>query len=287
LRLHLRFASGLLLSIALISCVRAEESLAPAGESVYDGWLRMYDLQFDDAHKVFARWRLGHPTDPLVAVSDAAAYLFAEFDRLGTLESELFISNDRFLSRKKLSPDPKAKMLFDQQMAESDRVTDAVLQKQPSDPTALFAKSLSLGLRADYTAMIEGKNFAALSYTKGSRDYADKLLSVDPQAFDAYLAPGVENYILSLKPAPVRFFLRITGAHTDREKGVEQVQKTAAHGHYLEPFAKLLLAVAALRDKNMEGARGLLGELHNRFPHNAVYTRELNLITPGLTTPGH
>ena len=41
---------------------------------------------------------------------------------------------------------------------------------------------------------------------------------------------------------------------------------TAQYGHYLEPFAKLLLAVAALRDNNRALARELLSGLHNRFP---------------------
>ena len=51
------------------------------------------------------------------------------------------------------------------------------------------------------------------------------------------------------------------------------------HGYYLEPFAKLLLAVAALRDNQKEKAREILSELHNRFPDNHLYSVELNRIT--------
>jgi hypothetical protein len=111
--------------------------------------------------------------------------------------------------------------------------------------------------------------------------YADRLMLANPLAFDAYLGPGVENYLLSLKPAPVRALLRITGSNTDREKGIEEIRKTATHGHYLEPFAKLLLAVAAMRDHNTAGARELLGELHRRFPDNELYLREMNRIDKG------
>jgi hypothetical protein len=35
---------------------------------------------------------------------------------------------------------------------------------------------------------------------------------VDPGAFDAYLGSGVENYLLSLKAAPLRILLRLTGS---------------------------------------------------------------------------
>jgi hypothetical protein len=64
----------------------------------------------------------------------------------------------------------------------------------------------------------------------------------------------------------------------DREKGLEQLRMTAQFGHFLEPFAKLLLAVAAIRDNNRVLARELLTELHNRFPNNQLYLRELNRL---------
>jgi hypothetical protein len=47
----------------------------------------------------------------------------------------------------------------------------------------------------------------------------------------------------------------------------------------LEPFAKVLLAVAALRDKDRVRAQTILQELHNRFPGNTLYTHELSLLT--------
>ena len=142
----------------------------------------------------------------------------------------------------------------------------------------MFVKSLASGLRADNAGLIEKQSLAALGYTKDGRIFAERLLQADPQASDAYLGPGVENYMLSLKPAPLRILLRMTGANVDREKGLEELRETAAHGHYLEPFAKLLLAVAALRDNNPTRARELLGELHRRFPDNELYMRELDRI---------
>ena len=150
--------------------------------------------------------------------------------------------------------------------------------KSGADPNALFVKSLTFGLRADNAGLIEKQSFAALGYTKEGRVFAERLIRADPQASGGWLGPGVENYLLSLKPAPLRVLLRMTGANVDREKGLEELRETAAHGHYLEPFAKLLLAVAALRDNNPARARELLGELHRRFPDNELYTREMNRL---------
>ena len=248
---------------------------------LYAGWLQMYDLKFDEAHRSFAAWKQSHPDDSLGPASNAAAYLFSELARLGALESELFVDDSRFKGRAKLRPDPANKKLFVEEIAQAVRLADAALQKSAADPNALFAKSLTFGLRADNAGLIEKQSFAALGYTKEGRVLAERLMQADPRASDAYLGLGVENYLLSLKPAPLRVLLRMTGANVDREKGLEELRETAAHGHYLEPFAKLLLAVAALRDNNPVRARELLGELHRRFPDNELYTREMDRINKG------
>lgn len=265
---------------ALFSSAFAADLPAPSGD-LYRGWLKMYDLKFDESHQIFKDWKESHPADSLGPASDAAAYLFSELARLGVLESEFFTDNDRFLNRGKVQPDPQVRTRFDHEIETTERLSDSSLKANAADVNALFAKSLSFGLRADCASLIEKRDFAALKYVKEGRAYGEKLMAIDPMAYDAYLGSGVENYLLSLKPAPLRVLLRLTGSGVDREKGVEQVRMTAQYGHYLEPFAKLILAVAALRDNDRAKAKGLLTELHNRFPDNELYLRELNRITSG------
>ncbi len=267
--------STFLISVVSIVIVKAGDSTFKSDE-IYKGWMQMYDLKFDEAHKTFGQWQESHPTDCLAPASDAAAYLFSELARLGALESELFVNDKRFINRKRLVPDPDVKRHFMQRIDQADRLADSALQKSNADTGALFVKSLTCGLRADYAALVNKQNLRAFLYTKEGRPYADRLLAADPEAFDAYLGPGVENYLLSLKPKLLQILLRITGTSIDRKKGIEQLQKTALHGYYLEPFAKLLLAVAAARDNHPEKARELLTELHNRFPDNKLYSRELD-----------
>jgi hypothetical protein len=267
----------------LISSAFGADLGAPPGD-LYSGWLKMYDLQFDQAHQIFADWKQSHPADALGPASDAAAYLFSELARLGVLESELFVDDAKFQNRTKLRPDPRMKPLFEQEIQRTERLADAALQTAPADPDALFAKALTFGLRADLASLIDKQDLTALKYTKQGRAFIDRLTAINPKAYDAYLGLGVENYLLSLKPAPLRALLWMTGAQVDRDKGLEALRKTAQYGHYLEPFAKLLLAVAALRDNNRSLARELLSGLHNRFPDNPLYLRELNRLTPIITS---
>jgi len=235
----------------------------------------MYNLDFDGAHQTFAAWEGSHPQDPMGPVSNAAAYLFAEFERLHILESEFFTNDKKFENRQRFEPDPKTRSAFEAELVRADQLSDQILSRAPQDAPAMFSKVMVGGLRGDYMALVEKRNLAALSTIKSARALAERLLSQDPSYYDAYLAVGIENYLLGLNSAPVRWLLRLGGAQTDKEEGIAKLRLTAEKGHYLAPYARLLLAVAALRDHNLPQARALLSGLADEFPHNPLYRREL------------
>jgi hypothetical protein len=236
-----------------------------------DGYRQMYNLQFSAAHQTFQQWQAQHPDDPMGPVSDAAAYLFSEFDRLHILQSEFFTHDQHFITDHKLTPDPGVKQQFEASLEK----TRVLCSGKSDDPDAQFAAVLRSGLHSDYLALIEKRYVPSLQEMKAGRAAAEKLLAAHPEYYDAWIAVGVENYMLSVKSAPVRWFLRMTGAQTDRATGLEKLRLTAAKGHYLAPFARLLLAVAALRDRNVPQARELLAGLTREFPMNPLYPQEL------------
>jgi hypothetical protein len=204
-------------------------------------------------------------------VSQAAGLLFGEFARLDILESELFTDDKNFEARSKVRPDPKVRVQFYAAVDHGDQLADAALKLRADDSNALFAKVLAMGLRSDYVAMIDKQDLAALSYMKQGRVLAQQLLQQKPDDYDALLAVGVENYLTGIKPAPVRWMLRLGGIQPDKQQGIRELQQTAAHGDLLKPFAKLLLAVAALRDKDDAQGCGLLHELAVAYPQNPLY----------------
>jgi hypothetical protein len=269
-------------NIALVVCVAAVGVLTQAARAASPeldrGYRNMYNLDFAAAHGDFQAWMTSHPEDPLGPVSDAAAFLFTEFDRLGILDIELFADDDRLDSRARPAVNPQLRATFDDRTQRADRLADAILKSTPNDAQALFAKTMVAGLRSDYAAFIDKSDFTALKFSKIGTALAARTLQADPQLYDAHFAGGIENYMLSLKPAPIRFFARMTGASTDKAKGISEVSITAEHGHYLAPFARLMLAVAELRDGNKERAKNLLAGLAQEFPRNSLYRRQLDRI---------
>jgi len=249
---------------------------AAAPATIEDGYRAMYNLQFDDAHRIFGAWQKAHPGDPFAPVSDAAAYLFTEFDRLHILEMEFFLDDSEW--EKKPAADSELKAKFEQALIKGERLADAALARSPNDKRALFAKAMAEGLRSDYLGLVEGRYLASLKAMKAGRVHAEKLIEIDPHYGDAYLAISIENYILSQKPMPLRWLLRAYGSQTDAARGIENVRLCIEHGLYMKPFARLMLAVAAMRGKDFDHAREILHGLAKEFPGNSLYAEQADRL---------
>ena len=263
-------------SLLVISSTRglaAPPSASPL--TLETGFHQMYNLDFQAAHKTFESWEALHPDDPLGAASNAAAYLFSEFDRLHILEFDLFGDSHRTGNLDNVSLDPAARLAFEGEVARANEIATKILAQPSIDPNALFAKMFTDGLRADYAALVEKKKLNALEFLRSSRSTAEKLIALDPDYADAYLAVGIENYVLGMRSAPARLVLRLTGAQTSKEKGVENLKITAEKGKYLAPYARVLLTIAYLRDDNRNAAKIILTELVRDFPKNHRYQAEL------------
>ena len=97
---------------------------------------------------------------------------------------------------------------------------------------------------------------------------------------------GAANYIIGSLPTLKRLFLHFKGVSGDKSGGIHQLEIAAARGRYLRPFAKIVLALAALREKKTALARIQLVELVAEFPQNPLFVRELAKLdaSPGGAT---
>jgi hypothetical protein len=235
----------------------------------------MYNLDFDLAFREADTAKAADKDDPMPWVAQACAALFREFERLHILRSELFSSDNSFDGRSAHAWDPQSRQEFENALAQGERRAQAWLARNPGDVRALFALTLINGLRADDAALISKKNMAALSYIKSADAYAERLLARAPDYYDAYLATGMGKYIIGGKAAPVRWVLRLGGIKGDQEEGVRELKLAAEHGHFLAPFARILLAFDDMRHKNKAAARSKLAALHQQFPNNTLFIQEL------------
>ena len=265
--------SGIPRTVLLLLPLLARTAEPPA--SLDEGYRLMYNLQFDSARHEFLRWQREHPGNPLGPASEAANYLFSEFERLGVLEAQFYVKDSSFLSRKKLLPDPDVRARFDAALNRAEAEARQGLAGEAEDLDSLFALALVYGLKADYAALIEKRNMASLRYTRQASEVGRKLLTIAPGYYDAYLATGIGKYIVGSMVAPLRWILGMAGYAGDKQQGIQELKLTAENGRLLGPFARILLAVAYLREDYRPQARGLLVGLRDEFPSNPLFAREI------------
>ncbi len=239
------------------------------------GFHLLYQLKPAEARTQFGEWQQAHPGDPLGSASEAASYLFEECYRQGVLTSEFFLDDKRLLGEVPVEPDPAGRAAFFAAARRAHDLSRLRLTTNADDANALFALTLALGMQADYAALIEKQQLDGLRMIRNAGDHANHLLRVAPDAVDAYLVLGAANYVIGSQAPHKRLFLRSAGIRGDKREGIQQLEIVAARGRYLRPFAKILLALAALREKQTALARAQLTELVAEFPQNPLFVGEL------------
>jgi len=259
---------------------------APSAALLDAGFRDLYQLNFKGGREQFLSYEKIAPNDPMGKAAEAASYLYEQFNAKGIFTSEFFLSDEKFLNGASGTPAQNRNDAFlSANRVAHDMAIDR-LRSDPRDREALLVLTITDGMEADYDALIVKKQMAALGLTKQADAEALKLLAIDPSAEDAYMALGAANYIIGCLPGYKRAFLWFGGVHGDRQRGMEQLQRTAEHGHYLQAFAKAWLALACEREHQYDRARQLLSELAAEFPENPLFARELALAShPAATKP--
>lgn len=266
-----------LLGLAVFSPQTLASALGPAFSSdpaLEQGYRLLYEQKFPEARAIFQKWVEQNPDEPFGQVSLAASYLFEEFFLQNVLTSDYFLDDKRFLGGIPGTPDASRIKGFEDSIGRARKLAFQKLKVHPRDPEGLYAVTLCAGMQSDADSMLLKRHYDALKHLKEATANAEMLLHDHPEAYDAYVAPGIAYYVIGSLPASARFVLWFGGIHGDKQRGMSEVQKTADNGHYLKPFAKILLALSARREKQNALAQKNLKELTEEFPGIAIYEAE-------------
>ncbi len=238
------------------------------------GFDLLYEQRFTQAREAFASWESRNPEEPFGEMAVAASYLFEELSGQNVLTSNFFLDEKKFLHGIDGTPDPERMRYFREALAQTRRLARDRQKTTPNDGEALYALTLAAGMESDALTILEKNHLEGLKRMKEANKYAKQLLSQYPDATDAYIAPGIANYIVgSLNPG-YRFALWFGGIHGDKKLGMEQVATAAESGRYLRSYAKIVLALAARRENQTALAQRLLRELKEEYPDNALFASE-------------
>lgn len=256
----------------------AAQPVAKGPDGIQLALARLYNFDFPGTHAILNRQIAENPTDSLAYGMRASAYLFTELDRLSILEAEFLGDDDRIIDKKKGKPDPNLKKALMEALETARRLALARLDREPRNTDALFTLCLVSGVQTDYAALVEKRQFFSLVYAKQSQKYAVRLLKENPKFYDAYLTAGVSEYLLGSMPFFLRWFIHFDQVRGSKEKAIENLELVGRSGVYLRPFAKILLAIIYMREKQPRKSEALLKEYALEFPENRLVRHELTRI---------
>jgi tetratricopeptide (TPR) repeat protein len=242
--------------------------LAGLEEDLAVGFDHFYNLEYDPSIAAFERAAAANPASPLPQDGIAQAVLYREMFRNGALESELIDGNNSFLRRPKLEATQDTVTRFFNAINKALELSQAQLNVNPRDKTALHARAVALAFRSNWNFLVRKAWRDSLSDATAARKAEDQILAIDPSDPDARLGEGVHEYIIGGLPWTWRTLGFVVGFRGDKAHGLATVEKVARYGVRNKPDAEIMLCAFYRRDRESRKALPLLADLVRRYPRN-------------------
>lgn len=247
----------------------------PLNAAAFDNF---YNLDYDRSVKEFEEILQRHPQDPFAVNHLVTAILFRELYRMGAMNTGEY-ANNSFIGEAHRPADPKIKQQIKDLVQEAEGLEDQALKKNPNDVDALYARGVTRGEFAVYTALIERAWFSALRNVVGARRDHERVLQLDPNYIDAKLIVGAHNYVMGSLPWSVKMAVALVGLSGNKEKGLQYLREVANSNGENRVDARIVLSLFLRREHSYPEALEYMSSLVPEFPHNVLFAVEVgNLL---------
>ncbi|MGA7566645.1 MAG: hypothetical protein WBW53_11360, partial [Terriglobales bacterium] len=189
----------------------------PLNDAAFEHYYNLdYDAAVEDYERILAR----HPGDAFAMNHLLSAIQVRELYRMGAMNTGEY-ANDSFVGQAHRAADPAQKQRIQQLVEQAEKVENAALARNPNDVDMLYARGVTRGQFALYTALIERAWFSALRNAVGARRDHERVLELDPHYTDAKLVVGAHNYVMGSLSFAVRMAVSLAGLSGDKDKGLQ------------------------------------------------------------------
>jgi len=144
------------------------------------------------------------------------------------------------------------------------------LAANAKDADAHYQLGAAVGLRASYTATVDGSMTGAFRAAREAYDEHEQVLSLDPKRKDAGLIVGTYRYIVATLALPLRMMAYVAGFGGNREKGLRLIEEAARYGGENQTDARFALILLYNREKRYSDALAQLALLREKYPRNRL-----------------
>lgn len=261
-----------------LAAAAAPISYRPADPLNQTAFQRLYDLDYEGSIQDFEKVEARHPNDPFAINHLLSAVLVRELYRMGAMNTGEY-ANDSFVGQAHRPADPAQKERIKHLAAEAQRFENAELSHNPNNVDMLYARGVTRGQFALYTALIERAWFSSLRNAVGARRDHERVLELDPKYTDAKLVLGTHNYVMGSLPLAVKVAVALVGLSGDKEKGIQYLSD-AYHANGETSVDAGVVSLVFLRREHRYGqALEIARALSPRFPRNYLFPlEEANLL---------
>jgi tetratricopeptide (TPR) repeat protein len=247
----------------------------PLNQAAFEHYYNLdYDAAIQDFEKILAR----HPNDPFAVNHLLSAIQVRELYRMGAMNTGDY-ANDSFIGQAHRPADPAQKERIKQSVEQAEKLEDAELARNPNNVDMLYARGVTRGQFALYTALIERAWFSALRNAVGARRDHERVLELDPRYTDAKLIVGAHNYVMGSLSFTVRMAVAIAGLSGDKDKGLQFLSDAYRANGETSVDAGIVLMVFLRREHRYGEALQIARTIGPRFPRNYLLPlEEANLL---------
>jgi tetratricopeptide (TPR) repeat protein len=263
----------------------AQIGYRPADPLNQGAFQRLYELDYDAAVQDFEKVVARHPNDPFALNHLLSAVLVRELYRMGAMNTGEY-ANDSFIGQSHRPADPVQKERIKQLVADTERLENAELAHNPNNVNMLYARGVTRGQFALYTALIERAWFSALRNAVGARHDHERVLELNPQYTDAKLVLGTHNYVTGSLPLAVKVAVALVGLSGDKAKGIRYLSEAYQANGETSVDAGVILLVFFRREHRYAEALEIARAFTLRFPRNYLFAlEEANLLRASGKNP--
>jgi Flp pilus assembly protein TadD len=230
-----------------------------------------YNLEHDLAAATFREAVAADPADAGAYRGLASSFWLSITFRRGNMTVDDYLGRPNKPNANPLpNPQPDAVAGFKAAIDKATALARARIAQNPKDADAHYQLGAAVGLRASYTATVEGSVGGAFRAAREAYDEEETVLRLEPQRKDAGLIVGTYRYIVAALALPLRMMAYMAGFGGGKEKGMQQIEEAAGYNGDNQTEARFALLLLYNREKRYDDALKVLAALRERYPRNRL-----------------
>jgi tetratricopeptide (TPR) repeat protein len=134
-------------------------------------------------------------------------------------------------------------------------------------------------MHAAFITLVDHSYVAAARQGYASRNDSEATLKIDPNYADAKMAMGIQQFAVASLPRIVRMMVGIAGVNGNKEKGLELLRESAAHGIVTPIESRTALSLFLRHDARYPEALVVQKGLADQYPHDYLFRLEVGNLT--------